>query len=132
MNKWKIFIWHCINQNIVAKRSRFLISHLKYLRNSRLHLSEKLRNPVLEDETPIPWLTSPAIEFLMRFNLSGLNFLEFGAGNSTFFWQDRCKSVLAFEHDEKWINYLKPKIDGNLRINLVQRRPSSLPLISTT
>lgn len=54
----------------------------------------------------IPWFTYPAIAFLKERISGNLDVLEYGSGNSTLFWAQRCKSVTAIEHDEQWYHSL--------------------------
>jgi len=76
--------------------------------------TESLRKGVPVDSTgqPIPWITYPALEFLSQFDYSDCNIFEFGAGNSTFYWAARAKSVTSVETDAEWykkLNEEKPK-----------------------
>jgi len=51
---------------------------------------------------PIPWITYPAIEFLSRRLPKNIRVLEYGCGNSTYWWAERAASVVSIEHDPSW------------------------------
>ena len=59
-----------------------------------------------KDGNPIPWYTYPAIEYLAQFDYSDKKVFEFGCGNSSMFWAQRAKGVLAIEDNaeyfERW------------------------------
>src|SRR4051812_924452 len=51
---------------------------------------------------PLPWYTYPAIRFLENRLPTGLEVLEYGAGNSTLWWMARANSVMSIETDRSW------------------------------
>lgn len=51
---------------------------------------------------PIPWYTYSAIEYLSHLDFSNFNVLEYGSGNSTLWWANRCCEMVSVEHDEEW------------------------------
>ena len=55
---------------------------------------------------PLPWYTYPAIEFLARQDYADRRVLEWGAGHSTVWWSARAASVLAFDSDPKWVEWV--------------------------
>lgn len=79
---------------------------------------ESLRSgvPVDSKNQPIPWITYPALEFLGQFDYSDCNIFEFGAGNSTFYWAARAKSVTSVETDIEWYKKLNEKKAGNVEL----------------
>lgn len=50
----------------------------------------------------LPWLTPGAIHFLDKRAGQESHVLEFGAGGSTLYFADRCKSVLTWEPNPDW------------------------------
>ena len=69
---------------------------------------------------PLPWFTYSAIQFLMMKDLKQKTVLEWGAGQSTFFWGKRCKSVLSLEADQAWYQNLKSTIPSNVELHLIR------------
>ncbi|MFC5300305.1 class I SAM-dependent methyltransferase [Azospira restricta] len=59
---------------------------------------------------PIPWMTYPAIEFLSRHLPKNIRVLEYGCGNSTYWWAARAASVVSIEHDPDWYARTRPKL----------------------
>src|ERR1700710_1149341 len=51
---------------------------------------------------PLPWVTYPAIEFLMGLDLSDARVLEFGAGQSTLWFAKCAQSVLSYDESPEW------------------------------
>ena len=46
---------------------------------------------------PIPWYTYPAIEYIKQLDFSDKTVFEYGSGNSTLFWAQRCKKLVSVE-----------------------------------
>ncbi|MBA3281443.1 MAG: class I SAM-dependent methyltransferase [Acidimicrobiia bacterium] len=80
--------------------------------------SLRLGAPVQGKGEPVPWYTFSAIEYLQGLDLSGRRVFEFGAGNSTLFWQARAAEVVSVETDPEWYHQLVPRIAGNARLVL--------------
>lgn len=72
--------------------------------------------PVDSTGQAIPWITYPALEFLSQFDFSDFNIFEFGAGNSTFYWAARAKSVTSVETDAEWYKKLNEVKHGNVEL----------------
>ena len=68
---------------------------------------------------PLPWYTYPCIDFLKYRCYEGRTVLEFGAGQSTLWWAQRAKQVVAFEGDEVWLSKLKRRPPSNVELYLV-------------
>jgi hypothetical protein len=50
----------------------------------------------------IPWYTYPAIEYLSHLDFSQSKVLEYGSGNSTLWWAERCEELCSVEGDLAW------------------------------
>lgn len=61
-----------------------------------------LRRAVDAKGEPLPWLTYPAIEFLVQFDYREMSVFEFGGGQSTLFWAKRAGRVVTVESDPTW------------------------------
>ena len=68
---------------------------------------------------PLPWYTYPCIEFLKRRSFSGRSVLEFGAGQSTFWWASVADSVLSFETDATWFHEILFSAPSNVALHHV-------------
>lgn len=55
----------------------------------------------------LPWLSYPVIEFLRHRELKGKTVLEFGAGQSTVWWEKQGAIVTALETNEDWKSYVE-------------------------
>jgi hypothetical protein len=69
-----------------------------------------------QNESPIPWMTYPSIDFLSQFDYSNKTVFEYGAGNSTLFWAKRAKKVVSVESEIEWYNILKPILPSNCEL----------------
>jgi len=67
--------------------------HIRSVREAR---------PVTAAGEPIPWYTYPALEFVGQFDFSAWDAFEFGGGNSTRYWAQRCRSLVTVESDPSW------------------------------
>ncbi len=68
---------------------------------------------------PIPWYTYPCIEFLQHRDFSSCLVLEFGGGQSTFWWAERARAVVTIEEDRRWHDDLKPRVPSNVELHHV-------------
>jgi hypothetical protein len=104
---------------IIRKLATALLTPISWSLNSG-HFSASLREKaVAADGSPLPWLTYPAIDFICSRDFENANVLEFGGGQSTLFWSDRTKTVLCFEADAEWRDYIDTSSSENVEILLV-------------
>jgi hypothetical protein len=68
---------------------------------------------------PLPWYTYPCIDFLRFRSYEDKTVLEFGAGQSTRWWAQKAKRVIAFEGDEAWHQKVKASVPTNVELHLV-------------
>lgn len=68
------------------------------------------------NEQPQPIYTYPLIEYLRQFDYSDCLVLEWGSGNSTRWWAQRCQRVTAVEHDPEWVERLRPDLPENVEL----------------
>lgn len=67
--------------------------------------SVKAQKPIDAHGKPIPWFTYPATEYLESLDLSMVNIFEWGSGNSSAYFADRCLSIESVESDREWYEY---------------------------
>ena len=67
--------------------------------------SVKAQKPIDFHGRPVPWFTYPAIEYLESLNLSDANIFEWGSGNSSAYFSERCLSIESIESDDQWYEY---------------------------
>jgi hypothetical protein len=83
------------------------------------HFKSVLRwESIDEHGQPVPWLTYPAIEYIKSLDTSNMKVFEYGSGNSTLFWPERAKAVVAIEHDQSWFEQLKHKLSKSNNVTL--------------
>ncbi|MBY0432372.1 MAG: class I SAM-dependent methyltransferase [Rhodospirillales bacterium] len=78
------------------------------------------RRPVAADDTPLPWFSYPAIDYLEGIDLSQCDLFEFGCGNSTLYWARRCRSVTGVEADRGWYDTLAGALPANAALHLAE------------
>ena len=81
--------------------------------------SSLVNKPVDRKGNPLPWYSYSLIDFLYPKDFTERNILEFGAGQSTFWWAKRSKKVVSFEGDLGWYNKLKQCRPANVDLHLV-------------
>ncbi|WP_020485676.1 class I SAM-dependent methyltransferase [Methylomonas sp. MK1] len=69
---------------------------------------------------PIPWITYPALEFLLQFDYKECVIFEFGAGNSTLFWAKRARNVVSVETDFEWFEVLREQKPFNVELTHIE------------
>lgn len=107
------------NLNVVdmPDTAMFEASVLNILNNG-LGFRKSLENGscMLGDERAIPMMSYGLIEYLMGLDLTAMDLLELGGGNSTEFWSQRAKSVLTLETDPEWARVLTAREFPNAEI----------------
>lgn len=78
--------------------------------------TKKLQKPVDANCEPIPWFTYPAIEYLAQLDLSNKSIFEWGSGNSSLFWAERCKQIISVESDNEWYKYCLQNLLPNQKV----------------
>jgi hypothetical protein len=56
---------------------------------------------------PLPWLTYPAIAFLLKRIRPEMSVFEYGSGGSTRWWASRVCDVVSVEHDRTWFEKVR-------------------------
>jgi len=78
------------------------------------------------DRSPIGWFTYPFLEHLLSCDLSQLRVFEWGGGNSSLWWSQKCREVVTVENESYWFSFIKNKTEKikNLHLMLVQDHDS--------
>ena len=87
-----------------------------YLGELGWHRSVLTQKPVDAKGNPLPWMTYPAISFLENYVSPEHNVFEYGSGNSTLWFAERCQSVAACEHDKNWASFIQNESPKNASI----------------
>lgn len=77
------------------------------------------KEPVDKYNSPIPWLTYPAISFLSERINHELIIFEYGSGNSTLYYSKIVKKIFAVEHNKAWYEKIKSRQSENSKIVFV-------------
>src|SRR3990167_5296833 len=80
---------------------------------------------VSKEGKPLPWYTYPCIDFLSTCSFQGKIILEFGGGQSTYWWALRARQVVTIESDKAWYSEIKSKAFENVSVFLVNETPAS-------
>jgi hypothetical protein len=99
-NMWMNFLSFGRCLRWILKNSKILFCDLGQYRTMRTH------RPIDANGEPLPWYTYPMIEYLKSFNFSDKVVYEWGCGNSSTFWANRCKKVISCEHNKYWFDYM--------------------------
>ncbi len=65
---------------------------------------------------PLPFITYPAIEFLLRRIRPDMSVFEYGSGLSTLWWAARVKEVIACEHEAGWYRKIASLAPSNVTL----------------
>lgn len=112
-------------KNVAATLSRSrsgnaLLTTIRLLRgDSHLNTSGWFRSALSnlpEDASgkPLPWYTYGAIAFLQARVDTTMTVFEYGSGQSTRWWAERVRQVVACEHHPKWFARMKPLLPANV------------------
>lgn len=105
-------VWKTIRSLVTA-----FYTPIRFGWNSGHFKSSFLNKAVDKHGHKIPWYSYPAIDFIKNKNFENRRILEFGSGQSTFWWSERAESIMAFEEDLSWYQHLTKSLNAN--INLV-------------
>lgn len=65
---------------------------------------------------PVPFLTYPAVEFLLRRVRPEMSVFEYGAGASTLWWARHVREVIACEHNRRWFEGISAQAPPNVTL----------------
>ena len=65
----------------------------------------------------LPWYTYPCIDFLRNISYENKLVLEFGGGQSPFWWAERSEKVITLEGNKDWFDRLKSKMPSNVDLH---------------
>jgi hypothetical protein len=82
--------------------------------------------------TPSPWMTFDAIDFLRSWLPPNARVFEYGSGGSTLFWLSRGVSCISVEHDPSWYRIVSDRINrttypGTIEYRWIPPEPSPKP-----
>lgn len=66
----------------------------------------------------MPWFTHPCLEELRKWDLKDKRVVEYGAGNSTIWWGQKCKEVFAVEANNQWYIEVRKQMPANVTLEL--------------
>jgi hypothetical protein len=81
----------------------------------RQRRSMKTNMSVDPQGNPVPWYSFPAIDYLATVDFSTKKVFEYGSGNSSIWWSQRCKELTAVEHDRKFFDWMNSRGKLNAR-----------------
>ena len=93
-------------------------------------LSYTEQKPVNKDNEPIPWYSYPSIEYLSSLDFREKTIFEYGSGNSSAFWAQRCLHIVSVEDNEDWYEIVSASLNANQRLLLVTEREPYIAAVS--
>jgi hypothetical protein len=79
-------------------------------------------SPINREGQPIPWYTYPAIEYINRLDFREKKIFEYGSGNSTLYWAQRCKRLASVEDDHDWFKQISSKLPSKVHYQFLPER----------
>ena len=73
---------------------------------------------------PIPWYSYPAVEYIRALDFSDKRVFEYGSGNSTRFWSQRCNSMVSIEDNKQWYEKIKSQLPANVAYEYHDDKPA--------
>jgi len=74
------------------------------------------KSPINKEESPLPWVTYPFIDFIEKRLSKQMNIFEYGSGNSTFYYANKANSITSVEHDKDWFNKISDSMPNNSKL----------------
>nr|WP_294899496.1 hypothetical protein [uncultured Pedobacter sp.] len=104
-------VWKSIRSAVTA-----FYTPVRFGWNSGHFRSSFLNKAVDKHGAKIPWYSYPAIDFLRNKDFKNRRILEFGSGQSTFWWSERAESIMAFEENLSWYQQLSKSLNHNIHL----------------
>lgn len=76
----------------------------------------RVGRPVDQNGDPLPWITYPAIDFLLQFDFTEAAVFEWGSGFSTLWWAKRCARIVSVETNAAWVPYIRPLLPADVEL----------------
>lgn len=80
------------------------------------HLSKQLKSAINAKNEPLPWFTYSSIEFLEQLDFTETDVFEWGSGNSSKYFANRCHHITSIEHNLDWYNTQKVNLRKNQQL----------------
>ena len=80
----------------------------------------KHRTPIDINGDPIPWFTYSFIDFLQERLTKHQRVFEFGSGNSTRYFAEKCLSIHSVEHHQEWYKLGLDKKPENAELTFIE------------
>jgi len=97
-------------------RALLFSRHSGYLVDTGWDKSFLSKEPLDRNGKPIPWLSYPVISFLSERLNNNMLLFEYGSGNSTIYYSQNVKGVVAIEHNKEWYDKIKKRLNKNAEI----------------
>lgn len=114
MKKLKKLVLLLLDHNIFRRICSFRYSG--YLHDIGWFNSFITQSSIGKNNEPIPWVTYPFIDFIQHRLNKQMSIFEFGSGNSTLFYAEKVKSIVATEHDHNWYSNLLKIVPQNVHL----------------
>lgn len=100
---------HILPMSVLRQMKNFYILAFEYGQAKTIRTGKSVDT----HSNPIPWYTYPAIDFLNTLDFSNKTVFEYGSGNSSLFWSQRCGHVTSVEHDIEWFSSMQKQVTLN-------------------
>ncbi|NCC71040.1 FkbM family methyltransferase [bacterium] len=104
--------------------SLYLLYKKSYLKEVGWFKSYRKKESIDKNGQPIPWLTYSCIAFLEERLNENMEIFEYGSGNSTLWFANKCKNVTSVEYDKNWYEKIKKIAPKNTNI-LFERKETN-------
>ena len=91
--------------------------HNNFLRESGWLESKNSNQSIINGEFA-PWISFSSLNFLKTLNFKESNFLEFGAGSSTYYFSKICSSVRSVEFNKDYIDCMQQSLSDKSNISI--------------
>tara|TARA_R100000789_G_scaffold80476_1_gene75683 strand:+ start:33 stop:764 length:732 start_codon:yes stop_codon:yes gene_type:complete len=117
-----------LKRKILNEEERQLVKlqDLDYLRNNNFNssylqdtgwINSAIKKEIVDrDNSPLPWMTYPFINFLEPRLMRSFKIFEYGSGNSTKFFSSKVGYIYSVEHDRAWFEKIKNNLGENVEL----------------
>ena len=115
-------------KTVGAGRVLWVLNTLEGEQGHALSFTEQ--KSVNKHNEPIPWYSYPCIEYLSNLDFRQKRIFEYGSGNSSAFWAQRCRQIVSVEDNEEWHQIVSAKLAANQTLLLVPVREPYIAAVS--
>lgn len=115
-------------KTVGAGRALWVLDTIEGKQGHALSFTEQ--KPVNKNNEPIPWYSYPSLEYLSNLDFRQKILFEYGSGNSSAFWAQRCRQIVSVEDNAEWHKTVSASLHPNQTLLFVPEREAYIAAVA--